>query len=198
MNRIRKWSLVLGSVLLAGGVLADAGVCRARVVRDPWVISVFTPALVSSASPTEFRVRVQRQDTGAGIPEVRVQLRLDPPPGAHIRPEEAYCGWGDDLAVEAGAGSPGWPRTVVLRAGGVPGEGAHGARLRLPAAGPWKVTVTAFHGATNMMTAMTLPVQAPWARLLAVWPSLLLPPLAILGFVVRERLRRRPFGKDEG
>ncbi|MBN8247740.1 MAG: hypothetical protein J0L84_09890 [Verrucomicrobia bacterium] len=188
-----RW-VILGILGLAGDMLGDSEVCRMRAVRDPWVISVWTPAVVSSALPTGLRVMVQRRDTGAPVPDALVQLRLEPPAGVLIRPEEAYCGWPGDAGASTNSTAPGWPRTVAMRGGVSPADRTQAVRLRLPAAGDWNVTVSVSRGADRVSAATLLPVQAPLARLLAVWPSLLLPPVAILGYCLQQHWvrRRRP------
>lgn len=186
----RRWVL-LGALGIAADLWGDSEVCRMRVVRDPWVISMWTPAVVSSASPTGLRVDVQRRDTGALVPDARVQVRLEPPAGVRIRPEEAYCGWPGDGMAPTNAVAFGWPRTLTLRGRESAVDGTQDLRVRLPAAGDWNVTLWVSRGDDLATAATLLPVQSPMARLIGVWPSLLLPPVAIMGFCLQQHWVRR-------
>lgn len=85
----------------------------------------------------------------------------------------------------------GWPRTLTLRGRESAVDGTQDLRVRLPAAGDWNVTLWVSRGDDLATAATLLPVQSPMARLIGVWPSLLLPPVAIMGFCLQQHWVRR-------
>lgn len=185
----------LSSALLLGLLLpllahADGGIVRARQSQGAFIVTVFSPADITSSQPTDFSFLVQRRGSGEVVMDATVDVALTPPLNAHIRPGDPFC-------------SPLIPGSAYLLAGGpapaavFPATRSHAANkllyglsMILHAPGTWQLHADIREGDRAANLDCALPVGAPRARLGILWPCLALPPLAILLFILNQWLRR--------
>lgn len=177
---------------LAHFARADHAVLRMRAVEGPLIVAVYSAPTLSSAAPADLAVSVQRRDTGLLVPDADIELQLTPPPGSTPRAMDVFCGPQEQLPPAfRGSGAPAttpvharsdWPGSRILP----------GVRIRLPVEGTWTLSLQVRAGADRLEANGSLPVQGTSGRLRAVWPSLALPPVAILFYALNRRLRRPP------
>ena len=177
---------------LALSARADHAVLRMRAVEGPLIVAVYSAPTLSSAAPADLAVSVQRRDTGLLVPDADIELHFTPPPGSTPQAMDVFCGPLEQLPPAfRGPGTPAiapvrarsdWPGSRILP----------GVRIRLPVEGTWTVSLRVRAGTDHVEASGELPVLGMSGRLRAIWPSLALPPVAVLAFVVNRRLRRAP------
>lgn len=180
---------------LALSARADHAVLRMRAVEGPLIVAVYSAPTLSSAAPADLAVSVQRRDTGTLVPDADIELQLTPPPGTTPRVMDVFCGPQEQLPPAFRV--PGAPATAPVHArSDWPGSRIlPGARIRLPMEGIWTLTLRVRAGTDHLEASGELPVLGMAGRLRAVWPSLALPPVAILFYGLNRKLRRSPVPK---
>ena len=158
--------LVLLLLLAAGAAHADGGTVRIREDAGAFRITVFSAPEPLRAGRADLSVLVQRRDDDAPVLDAEVTLRLEgPPPAAPI----------EARATRAAATNK-W---------------LHAALVEIPVAGPWTLRASVRAGGDAAEVATQIEVAPRLPALLALWPYLALPPLAVAAFAVREWLTRR-------
>lgn len=157
---------VLLLLLAAGAAHADGGTVRIRDDAGPLRITVFSAPEPLRAGAADLSVLVQRRDGDAPVLDADVVLHLDDP---------AATG-----AIEARATRAAATNKLF-----------YAAAVTLPVAGVWKLRVAVRDAGEDFTLTGELPVDAPPPRLLALWPYLALPPLAVLLFAAREWRKHR-------
>jgi len=182
-------------------VLADADgvVVRARETQGPFTITLFTPNEVSRRFPADLTVMVQGRDSGEVVMDADVELGFVLPTGASFNPNDSVCGSGNGVPVIL----PGQSMAFVATHAQAANKLLYGASVMFPSAGNWQLLATVRRGSEAATASYTFPVNAPPSRLVAVWPCLALPPLAIGLFACnrwlrsrQERNSSRAFGND--
>jgi hypothetical protein len=144
---------------------ADGGVVRVRQASGPFLISVFTASDPLRAGPIDVSVLVQ--DVGSGDPV------LDATVGLALQPHDS-------------ASAPLLARATHERA---TNKLLQAAIVTIPAAGRWALRVDVRRGQDEATVTTGLQVAPPAPRLAAIWPYLLVPPLAIAVFALHQALR---------
>jgi len=157
--------LALVLLFAVGAAHADGGTVRIREDAGPFRITVFSAPEPLRVGAADLSVLVQRRDDDAPVLDAEVSIRLEGPPPAP--PIEAR-------ATRAAATNK-W---------------LHAALVEIPSAGIWKleVAVRSANGAPEVAGTMQVAPRAP--RLRALWPYLVLPPLVVCVFAVREWRKR--------
>lgn len=171
---------------------ADHAVLRMRAMEGPLIVAVYSAPTLSSAAPADLAVSVQRRDTGLLVPDADIELQFTPPPGSTPQAMDVFCGPLEQLPPAfRGPGTPAmapvrassdWPGSRILP----------GVRIRLPVEGTWTLSLRVRAGTDQLETSGELSVLGMSGRLRTVWPSLALPPVAVLAYVANRRLRRSP------
>lgn len=138
---------------------------RLRQAAGPFTVTVFTAPEPLAAGPADVSVLVQDRASGEPVLDAQVEIRLRAP-GAE--------------ALRSYAAAPGSNR--LLKAAGV--------ELAVP--GQWKFEVVVRHAGEVATVEGVVPVGPPVPRLVAVWPYLAAPPLAIVLFVLLTAIKRKP------
>ncbi len=170
---------------------ADGGIVRARETQGPFVITIFAPAKVFTAAPTEVSVMVQDRATNLVVTDAAVALSL-------VRPDESI-GQFDASAVASMTGqamradSKTMDKLSIIRV--TRGQGAnkllYSARVAFPITGDWRLHVSVQRDQNEATVDCILPVAHPAGRLAALWPCLAAIPIAIALFALNQWLRRR-------
>jgi len=168
---MRVVSLVAVTLLVAAGALADGGIVRARHSEGPFTITVFTAADRVLAGPVDVSVLVQDRADGAPILDGRVTVELASASAVASATHDAAT---NKLLYAAWLDVP---------------PGRSDLRVRVERG--------------DETASVDVPVWAGPAttRLGHYWPHLLLPPIAILLFVLRDYLasvRRGSMGVRAG
>jgi hypothetical protein len=159
-------ALALLILFAACDARADGGTLRVQREAGPLRISVFSAPEPLRAGAADLSVLVQRSSDGGAVLDAEVELQLVGP--ASAKP----------FAVRATRGAA----TNAL---------LYAAPVELGAAGVWSLRVSVQHQREQIALAAELPVSPPPPRLLALWPYLALPPVAVALFALREWLVRR-------
>jgi hypothetical protein len=166
---------------------ADSLVVRAQERQGPFTITIFTPAEVSRGLPSDITVMVQSRDSGQAVMDAHVELGFVPPVGASFNPNDLICGPGNGLPAGLRSHTTAFVATHAQAANKL----LYGASVVFPGAGKWQLHATIRRGSETASSSCALPVSAPPSRLVAVWPCLALPPLAIALFACNQWLRNR-------
>lgn len=185
--------VLLGVLLLLVSHVArgDGIVTRWRHTNDPFVLTLYTPADLSSATATDLAILVQRRDTAAVVHDATVELRFDPPANATPRGMDVFCGPADEQLPQFRSRGAGSSTGVAALAGRSANGLLYGTRVRLPFPGDWTVHLAVRQGRDSVATQSVLPVGGPAERLWSVWPFLVFPPVTMVLFGLNQGLRRR-------
>ncbi len=157
---------VIAALLATSPVVAraDGGVVRLAERVGPYAITVFTaPALATGMA--DISVMVQEAEGGRPVVDARVSLLLS----------------NDDGSAIAADATREQAQNRLLYA----------ALVDLASPGSWALRVTVDRGADSVTVATTIPVAPPSPSLLAYWPYLAIPPVAVALFAVNQRSKRR-------
>jgi hypothetical protein len=166
---------------------ADSAVVRAQENQGPFTITIFTSAEVSRGVLADITVMVQSRDSGEIVMDADVELGFSPPVGASFNPNDVVCGPGSSVPVVY----RGHPTEFVATHAQAANKLLYGAAVVLPGKGDWQLRATVRHGNEAASAHCVLPVSTLPSRLVAVWPCLALPPLAIALFACNQWLRNR-------
>lgn len=161
-----RFALLTTLVLAPITARADGGVLRLREVSGPFLISVFTASDPLRAGPIDVSVLVQDRISG--------EIILDPDVDLAMQPLDS------DSAPLLARASHERATNKLLQA----------AMVNSPAAGRWGLRVVVRWGFNEATVTTELQVAPPAPRLAAIWPYLLLPPLAITVFALHQALRQ--------
>jgi hypothetical protein len=151
--------------IVAGVAAADGGTVRIRDDAGPLRITVFSAPEPLRAGAADLSALVQRRDGDAPVLDAEVVFHLEDPTATASTEARA--------TREAATNKLFYAAAVVL-----------------PVAGVWKLRVAVRAGGDSFDVAGELPVEAPLPRLRTLWPYLVLPPIAVLLFGVREWRQR--------
>jgi len=152
---------------VAPAARGDGGVVRLSERAGPFVVTVFTSPTPLRAGPADVSVMVQDAEGRRPILDAEVSVSLSP--------------------LAAG------PKAVSARATRQTASNKllYAALLDLPAPGRWDLRVTVDRNGTSGEVACEVTLTPARPRLLAFWPYLAFPPLAIVLFALHSWLRRR-------
>jgi hypothetical protein len=154
-------------LLLPTFAAADGGLVRVSQPAGPFVLTVFTAPTPLAVGRADVSVMVQDRTSLVPVLDARVSV---------------------ELTVAAGGGAP--LRVPATRAQAT-NRLLYAAPVTLPAAGEWRLRARVEREGTVGELACRLPVEAGRPRVLAFWPWLLLPPVAVALFVLNDHLARR-------
>jgi hypothetical protein len=162
---VTRW-LGLLLLLATGAAYADGGTVRIREEAGAFRITVFSAPEPLRAGNADLSVFLQRRDSETPVLDANIVIQLaGPPPAAPIQARATR-----DAATNK------W---------------FHAALVEIPSAGIWTLRVTVQSGADTAEVTGRMLVAPRTPPLLALWPYLALPPLAVGAFALREWLRRR-------
>ncbi len=167
ISRACLTSLIVAVVpMLRVDARADGGAVRRRESAGAFTVTVFTSPDPIAAGPTDVSVLVQDRADGAPILDGLVKLRLTSP---------SHVGDGDRM-LEATATHDAAANKLLY------------ATWIDVGAGEWTLHVAVERGHESSSVDVPLSVVPATTRLTEYWPHLLLPPLAILVFVLHQCL----------
>jgi hypothetical protein len=166
---------------------ADSVVVRARETQGPFTITLFTQNEISRRLPADVTVMVQNRDSGEVLMDADVELGFVPPIGASFNPNDLICGPGNRVPVGLG----GHPTAMAATHAHAANKLLYGASVVFPGAGNWQLRASVRRGREAANASCILPVNGPPSPLVAIWPSLALPPVAIALFACNQWLRNR-------
>ena len=158
---------LLTMVMLAPLVVhADGGTVQLREASGPFVVTVFTSPETLRAGPIDTSVLVQDRESGRVILDATVDLAFQPVAGTGPRFQARAT------HVQA--------RNKLLQA----------ATIDMPAAGWWTMQISVSRNGVQAVVATKVLVLPAAPRLAAIWPFVILPPVAIALFALHQTLRR--------
>lgn len=163
----RRSAVALTLLLAATRALGDGGVVQVRQADGPFVLTVFTAPTPLRAGPGDISVLVQTRDGNAPVLDANIRLTLTPTTT-------------DTAPIH----------TAVTRRHAT-NKLLYAAPVSLPSAGSWDLRVTAQRGQDVARVSCSIAVAAALPPLLAQWPYLAFPPVAVLIFTLHQWLRSR-------
>jgi hypothetical protein len=145
---------------------SDGGTVQLHEASGPFVVTVFTAPETLRAGPIDTSVLVQDRETGRVILDAKVNLAF-----------QAVAGTGPRFQARA---THVQARNKLLQA----------ATIDIPAAGGWTIQISVCRDRTQAVLATKFLVLPAAPRLAAIWPFLIVPPVAIALFVLHQALRR--------
>jgi hypothetical protein len=164
---MRKWTWAAIAFLAAGSAAADGGRVRLTQNAGPFTVTVFTAPEPLTSGPADISVLVQDRGDGRVLLDAAVVLELRAPGGSAPRRIPARVGTNRLLKV---------------------------CLVRLESEGAWDAAVVVRRAGSEARVSLSLPVAAAPSRLAAVWPLLLIPPLAAVWLFGSGR--RRPIRRE--
>jgi hypothetical protein len=164
---VKSTTTLVAIIMLAPLVAhADGGTVQLRQASGPFVVTVFTAPETLRAGPIDTSVLVQDRETGRVILDAMVNLAFQPAAGAGSRYQ------GRATHVQA--------TNKLLQA----------VTIDIPAAGWWTIQISVSRDGAQAVVATKLLVLPAAPRLAAIWPFVILPPVAIALFALHQTLRR--------
>jgi len=165
MSRVCLPSLVIAAIsMLTVDARADGGAVRWRGSAGAFIVTIFTSAAPVAAGPIDVSVLVQDRVDGAAILDGVVKLRAT-----------AASGVGDGYPMLEATATHDAATNKLLYATWID-----------VGAGEWTVRVDVQRGDESSSIDVPLSVAPAGMRLAEYWPHLLLPPLAIVVFVMHQ------------
>jgi hypothetical protein len=160
--------LVIAALItaLAGVAGADGGVVRFNGPAGPFDVTVFTAPTPLRAGPLDISVLVRDRADRRPILDAQVSVQLKP-------------GNGKGLTVDVAATRAQATNKLL-----------YAALVDLPGPGPWNMQVKVRQGAKVAAVSQRFEAARALPPLLAFWPYLGLPPLAVALFIIHQRLSR--------
>jgi len=157
---------LLLSVFLTTAARGDGGVVVARDISDGFEITVFAATEPVRAGTADLSVLLEDRDSGAPILDADITLHLTPP-------------------AQADAGAP---TSVPFTRAQATNKLLYAAPVALPVPGTWMLALDVRSGSRGAQLHGSLPVAGAAPTLNAIWPYLLLPPVALLVFALHQWL----------
>jgi hypothetical protein len=156
----------LSIVLVARGARADGGSVQLQQVDGAFRVTVFTAPTPLRAGPADISVLVQDVANDEPVLDAEVVLAL--------------TSTGADAALHAAATRQQASNKLL-----------YAALVNLPSAGAWDLRVTVRRGRAAAVVGGRMAVAPALPPLLAHWPYLAFPPIAVLVFAVHQWRRLR-------
>ncbi len=180
---------------------ADAGLLRVSGLSDPYRISVFSEPTPLRLDRGTLSILVADSETGQPLRDVEVRVRIEPdadPAHPFVKPAERR---GRGLRFSATLENPNTLHVCPMHREFVstqPGSCPHCgmalvSRSRSP--GSWRIHVDVKSDRGEGSVSFEADIQPPEAAWISLGPSLAVPPLGILVFVLHQSLRRRMPGR---
>jgi hypothetical protein len=160
-------ALAVALLLYAQAAHGDGGVVQLKQAAGPFIITVFSAPTALRAGPADISVLVQQHDTNEPVLDAEVAVLLAP-----LRTASA--------AINTAATRQQATNKLL-----------YAAAVNVPSAGSWELRVTVQHGSTTASVAGTITAAAALPPLLAQWPYLAFPPVAVMLFALHQWLRSR-------
>ncbi len=172
---------ILPALILAActsAASADGGAVLSQQITGPYRVTVFGSPSPLRAGPADLSVLVQDAGTGDPVLDRRITIEVT---AASPSPSEAWVPPCCSMKTPAG--------TIAATHAAAQNKLLYAANLLIPASGPHEITVLVDPAAPPVRVAAEVRPPAP--PLEAYWAYLAFPPLAIFGFALNQRLRRR-------
>jgi hypothetical protein len=184
-------AMMLATILVPSVAWADGGVVRAREAQGPFLVTIFSPAEISTAIVTDVTVMVQRRQSDDVVMDAIVDLTFTPPPGASTQPDEMRGGNCCCMSALSGDAQPGQPLSLRATRAQAANKLLYGVSANLAAVGDWQLRASVRHGNEQASVMCTLAVAKPPRQAAAILPYIVLPPLTIALFATNQWLKRR-------
>jgi len=180
---------------------ADAGLLRVSDLSDPYRISVFSEPTPLRLDRGTLSILVADAETGQPLRDVEVKVRIEPdtdPAHPFVKPAERR---GRGLRFSATLDDPNALQVCPMHrefAATEPGSCPYcGMPLvsHSPAPGSWRIHVDVKSDRGEGSVSFEADVQPPEAVWISLGPSLAIPPIGILVFVLHQSLQRRMPGR---
>jgi len=173
-------SRTIGFWLLAiGSCLADGGVVIARQTINGLDLTVFASPVPLHAGPVDVSVLVQDATTGKTALDAAVDVSWSPTSSASPDWLPPCCSMTTNL-----------DKIPAIR-GHSQNKFLYSAIVPIRSSGPSELVIRATSGGREALLSCDVIAAPPRAPALAYWPFLALPPFAVAGFALHQRLSRR-------
>ena len=154
-------------LLLAARADGDGGAIQLRQADGPFLVTVFTAPTPLRAGPVDVSVLVQTRAGNDPVLDADVLVTL-------------VSSSGDGSAIRTAA-----TRTQATN------KLFYATAVNVPAEGSWELRATVRRGSDVANVGSSIAVAAPLPALLAYWPYLAFPPVAVVVFALHQWLRSR-------
>jgi len=168
----------------------DGGVMLLHETRGPFLVTVFVSPEAARGGLTDLSVLVQSTTSGDVLLDADVGLTVDPPKGLGSTGTEQFCGASSVPAISQLPDVSQLPGTVTATREQASNKLLYAAALNLNSKGDWRLHVHVSRRADNAQFDCLIPVTQASANAAGLWSCLLIPPIAIAGFAINQKLRR--------
>ena len=162
-----RWSFLLVVFILLSPLVqiarSDGGVVIFQRASPPFTITLFSTEMPLRPGPADLSVLLESTEGHAPILDAEVFIELEHETGVIIRAE----------ATRSQA------RNKLL----------YCSLINLPASGRWKMKLQIRHRDSTAEVVSNFVVEPPQSLLLSHWKLIALPPIAIILFIINQRLR---------
>ena len=168
----------------------DGGVMLLHEARGAFLVTVFVSPEVARGGLTDLSVLVQSSTSGDVLLDADVGLAVAPPKGLANTPSGEFCGASSAPAVSQLPDVSQLQGTVSATRERASNKLLYAAALNLNSKGDWRLHVFVSRSADNAQFDCLIPVTQTSANAPGFWSCLLIPPIAIAGFAINQKLRR--------
>jgi hypothetical protein len=168
----------------------DGGVMLLHEARGAFLVTVFVSPEAARGGLTDLSVLVQSSTSGDVLLDADVGLAVDPPKGMASTPSKEFCG---ASSAPAGSQLPDVTQlqgTVRATREQASNKLLYAAALNLNSKGDWRLHVYVSRQTDNAQFDCLIPVTQASANAPGLWFCLLIPPIAIAGFAINQKLRK--------
>ena len=200
-TKLRALLVVFLSVTMVAGVRADGGVIVLDGQAGPFLVTAFAAPAPLRAGPVDLSVLVRDAQSGQPVLDAEVRLVLRHGAGSAGASEPDDQGHAGHVGHESHSGmetTPGFAGGKLIEAVATREEATNkllrAARIELPAAGEWTLTVSVSRRSAEADISAALTAGAPLPAWISRWQVILLPLLVVLLFLANKGLAHRRHG----
>lgn len=181
------WLLALVPALTPQLAHGDAGIVLLHEAKGPFLITVFSALELTSGGLTDVSVLLQSSTDGALLLDADVELAIESP-----RRLEAFGGSDPVCGLSSASPSAGRQQEVFpATRRQASNKLLYASALPLNAAGDWRLQIRVCRGLDSKRFDCSISGARAPTNARALWPCFLIPPIAIVAFVLNQVLRRR-------
>ena len=168
----------------------DGGVMLLHESRGAFLVTVFVSPEAARGGLTDLSVLVQSSTSGDVLLDANVGLAVAAPKGQASTPSEEFCS-ASSSAVSQSSDVGELQGTVPATRDQASNKLLYAAALNLNSKGDWPLHVYVSRRTDNAQFDCLIPVTQASSNAAGLWFSLLIPPIAIAGFAINQKLRKR-------
>jgi hypothetical protein len=182
-------ALALFAATISQCANGDGGIVLLHEAHGPFSVTVFVAPELIRSGLTDVSVLVQSRTNGEVVLDAAVSLAVEPPRGVATAGADPVCGALSSPGVFPDTGQQHQTTTIPATRQQASNKLLYAAALPLNATGDWRLHIDVSRGSDCIKFDCLIPVSQTALDQRALWPYLLIPPIAIAAFALNQKLR---------